>query len=192
MTDKEKREVKDGVISVFNRFNILDHTATIGGLRDDILRYINSLQEEPVSNNYSALLPCIYNRTLEERVKYCKYCSAACEGRVKEPVSEDLKTLTYNYLRSYSKPETNVEYLTFASCVANWQKEKDNQYFAKKTIETLDEVFEDGRDNMKQQMIAKACKYLQDHREEVETEDNGISGWISDEFIEDFENYMKG
>ena len=49
MTDKEKKELKDGVISIFKRFNILDHTATIGSLRDDILRYINSLQEEPVS-----------------------------------------------------------------------------------------------------------------------------------------------
>lgn len=47
MTDKEKIELKDGVISIFKRFNILDHTATIGGLRDDILRYIDSLQEEP-------------------------------------------------------------------------------------------------------------------------------------------------
>lgn len=58
---------------------------------DNICNIGNNLQEEPVSNNYSALLPCIYNRTLEERVKYCKYCSAACEGRVKEPVSEDLE-----------------------------------------------------------------------------------------------------
>lgn len=49
MTDKEKRELKDGVISIFKRFNILDNTATIGGLRDDILRYINSVQEEPVN-----------------------------------------------------------------------------------------------------------------------------------------------
>ena len=44
-----------------------------------------------------------------------------------DPVSDDLNTLTYNYLRSYGKPEANVEYLTFASCVANWQKEKDNR-----------------------------------------------------------------
>lgn len=46
MTDKEKRELKDGIISIFKRFNILDHTATIGGLRDDILIYIDSMQEE--------------------------------------------------------------------------------------------------------------------------------------------------
>ena len=53
-------------------------------------------------------------------------------------------------------------------------------------------VLELAEKEVKQQMITKACKYLQEHREEVETEDNGISGWISDEFIEDFENYMKG
>lgn len=49
MIDKTKRELKDGVINIFNRFNTLDNTATIGGLRDDILRYIDSLQEELVS-----------------------------------------------------------------------------------------------------------------------------------------------
>jgi len=51
MTDKEKIELKDGVINIFNRFNTLDNTATIGGLRDDILRYIDSLQEELVSED---------------------------------------------------------------------------------------------------------------------------------------------
>ena len=51
MTDKKKRELKDGVVSIFKRFNILDHTSTIGNLRDDILRYIDSLQEEPVSED---------------------------------------------------------------------------------------------------------------------------------------------
>ena len=48
MTSKEKRKLKASVISKFNRFNALDHTATIGSLRDDILRYINSMQEEHV------------------------------------------------------------------------------------------------------------------------------------------------
>ena len=51
MTDKEKKELNDGIISIFNRFNILDHVATIGGLRNDILRYIDSFQEEPVSED---------------------------------------------------------------------------------------------------------------------------------------------
>jgi len=56
MTDKEKIELKDGVINIFKRFNILDHTATIGELRDDIIRYINSLQEEPVNENFEEAL----------------------------------------------------------------------------------------------------------------------------------------
>ena len=38
--------------------------------------------------------------------------------------------------------------------------------------------------------IKKACKFLKEHREEVRTEDNGISGWIPERFIEDFKEYM--
>ena len=38
--------------------------------------------------------------------------------------------------------------------------------------------------------IEKACKFLKEHREEVRTEDNGISGWIPERFIEDFKEYM--
>ena len=53
MTEKEKRELKDGVISIFKSFNILDHTATIGGLRNDILGYIDSLQEEPAKDRFA-------------------------------------------------------------------------------------------------------------------------------------------
>lgn len=51
MTNKEKIELKDNIINIFNRFNILDHASTIGGLKDDILRYIDSMQEEPVSED---------------------------------------------------------------------------------------------------------------------------------------------
>jgi len=43
----------------------------------------------------------------------------------------------------------------------------------------------------KKEWVNKACKYLQEHREEVETEDNGISGWISNEFIENFKKAME-
>ena len=40
--------------------------------------------------------------------------------------------------------------------------------------------------------IEKAVQYLKVHKENVETEDNGIIGWIPDYFIEDFKKYMKG
>lgn len=39
--------------------------------------------------------------------------------------------------------------------------------------------------------IDKAVKFLYEHREEVQTEDNGISGWIPDELIMDFKQAME-
>jgi len=54
MLDKDKKELKDGIISIFERFNVLDHT--IGDLRNDILKYINSIQEEPVSDDFEEAL----------------------------------------------------------------------------------------------------------------------------------------
>jgi hypothetical protein len=40
--------------------------------------------------------------------------------------------------------------------------------------------------------IEKACEWIKEHKNAVETEDNGIIGWIPDYFIEDFRNYMEG
>jgi hypothetical protein len=37
----------------------------------------------------------------------------------------------------------------------------------------------------------KACEFLKVHRDEVETEDNGIAGWIPDSFIENFKKAME-
>lgn len=39
--------------------------------------------------------------------------------------------------------------------------------------------------------IEKAAKWLEEHKEFVETEDNGIMGWIPDYFIEDFKKALK-
>ena len=39
--------------------------------------------------------------------------------------------------------------------------------------------------------IEKAAKWLEEHKELVETEDNGIMGWIPDYFIEDFKKALK-
>lgn len=44
----------------------------------------------------------------------------------------------------------------------------------------------------KDTFIEKACTYLKENRDHVKTEDNGIIGWIDDEFIEDFKTFMKG
>lgn len=40
--------------------------------------------------------------------------------------------------------------------------------------------------------IKKACEWIKEHKEIVETEDNGIIGWIPDYFIKEFRNYMEG
>ena len=42
----------------------------------------------------------------------------------------------------------------------------------------------------REEVIEEACEFLKEHREEVRTEDNGISGWIPERFIEDFKEYM--
>lgn len=39
--------------------------------------------------------------------------------------------------------------------------------------------------------IEKAVEWIKEHKEAVETEDNGIAGWIPDYFIEDFKKYME-
>ena len=58
----------------------------------------------------------------------------------------------------------------------NWLEARVARHFYKKgQIELLD----------------KAIKWLYEHREEVQTEDNGITGWIPDEFIMDFKQAME-
>ena len=40
--------------------------------------------------------------------------------------------------------------------------------------------------------IEKAVAWVKEHKEDVETEDNGIAGWIPDCFIDEFRKYMEG
>jgi hypothetical protein len=82
MTDKEIRRMKDGVMSIFEKFNILDHASTIGSLRDDILRLIGSMQERPglkfnvgdkVRNDKIAGLPICTIESIDDTTYYCDY-----------------------------------------------------------------------------------------------------------------------
>lgn len=50
----DKRKLKDNIISIFEKFNIFDNT--IGNLRDDTLKCIDSTQEEPVSEDFEEAL----------------------------------------------------------------------------------------------------------------------------------------
>lgn len=42
----------------------------------------------------------------------------------------------------------------------------------------------------REKLIDKACEWLREHKDYVATEDNGISCWIPERFIEDFKEYM--
>lgn len=42
----------------------------------------------------------------------------------------------------------------------------------------------------REETIKEVCDYIKEHREEVETEDNGISGWIPDLFVEDLKKHL--
>ena len=111
MTDKEKRELKDGIISIFKRFNILDHTATIGGLRDDILRYINSLQEakEADLENYNKVkkvLSISFMKFLDENCPENKMClsNGECFDIDKAFDEMDFSKL-FRYMEKYLKAQ---------------------------------------------------------------------------------------
>ena len=43
----------------------------------------------------------------------------------------------------------------------------------------------------REETIKEVCEYIKSHRENVKTEDNGIIGWIGDDFIEDLKKYME-
>ena len=80
---------------------------------EKLLKFVDSLQEEP---------KCIYNRTLEERKKFCKYCSAFCTVRIKEePVNEDLKEEIKNWIKTKHFVFTEIdEVIETAKYFAEW------------------------------------------------------------------------
>ena len=79
-------------------------------------------EEEPVSDE------CIYNRTLEERQRSCKFCSAACQVRIKEePVSEDLDKAAEKAAVEafFVSPQWTAVGKELFKAGAMWQKRKD-------------------------------------------------------------------
>ena len=50
---------------------------------------------------------------------------------------------------------------------------------------------EEIKQKIKHDIIEAACEWIKEHKEAVETEDNGISGWIPDYFIEYFRKAME-
>lgn len=87
-------------------------------------------EEEPVSDE------CIYNRTLEERQRSCKFCSAACQVRIKEePVSDDTMTIRKEWFEQCKKSWYNEGYI-------DGKHNRDGQ-FGEPVSEELENVVEE-------------------------------------------------
>lgn len=82
---------------------------------EDLKPLIDSLQKEQ--------LECIYGRTLEEREKYCKFCSFICKARIEQEQSEvDLDSVLTRFMTRYAY-ENSGEYpsaIDIAHYFAEW------------------------------------------------------------------------
>ncbi|MBO7734329.1 MAG: hypothetical protein J6S67_17320 [Methanobrevibacter sp.] len=117
---------------------------------NSILEFIDSLPEEP---------KCIYNRTLDERKKFCKYCSAACGVIIEEePASEDLEEEIKNYFSGWlmSGPREQGWFFQTARHFAEWQKQHMK--------EVLQTEYEKGRFDMREELMKDAVEGVIDIR----------------------------
>ena len=55
----------------------------------------------------------------------------------------------------------------------------------------IEDAYMHGYNQAAEEFLDKACAWLKQNKDNVETEDNGIAGWISGDFIKDFRNSMK-
>lgn len=131
MTDKEK--IRKEIERLYAEARQKPYTGEAEGemsAYDKIIAFIDTLQEKP---------KCIYNRTLDERKKFCKYCSAFCTVRIKEePASEDLEKEIIKVWKD-SEDNGNLSELGKLRVIAHhftkWQRKKDQE-----TIELADEL----------------------------------------------------
>lgn len=55
----------------------------------------------------------------------------------------------------------------------------------------IEDAYMHGYNQAAEEFLDKGCTWLKQNKDNVETEDNGIAGWISEDFIKDFRNSMK-
>ncbi len=92
-----------------------------------------------------------------------------------EPVSSDLEKAAKKVGQKYFPDKDNI-----------WARPN---YEAVKA----EYAFKEGAKWQEAQMINKACKWLKEHKEHpfIGCEDPCLSGYLTDEFIEDFKKYME-
>lgn len=146
---EEIERLKNEQLSIFSKGESVEICGTALdyiGIYNQLLSFIDSLPEES---------KCIYNRTLDERKKFCRYCSAACSVRVEEEPVSDLEEACDNYY-----DETWDEHGGIAMVVNNCH----DIWFPS---QATSDFFKAGAEWQKQQMMSKAIDAL------VHTFDNG-------------------
>ena len=63
--------------------------------------------------------------------------------------------------------------------------------YTKVEVDAFKHGFFLGAKSEREELIQEATEWIKEHKEAVETEDNGIIGWIPDYFIEDFKKAMR-
>ena len=91
--NKEDEKIRKTLIEYFNAYP-KDYYGELK--KSHILAWLEK-QESHITENSAVEPKCIYGRTLEERKRSCKYCSAACEARIKL-VDEDLEEAANSYI----------------------------------------------------------------------------------------------
>ena len=73
------------------------------------------------------------------------------------------------------------------------ERAKERYWLEPNNIETQEKyaAYVEGYNQAEKDLVAKACEYLDLHCDEVKTEDNGIAGWIDNEFITNFRKAME-
>lgn len=55
----------------------------------------------------------------------------------------------------------------------------------------IEDAYMHGYNQAVEEFLDRAYAWLKQNKDNVETEDNGIVGWISENFIKDFKNYIE-
>ena len=178
--------LKDSIINIFENFNVLDHTSTIGGLKNDILKFINSMQEESVSEELEKVVEEIVDPTVLNAYGVKEIANRLRRTMI-EPVSKELEEASKEWLRpqldkSYANygEEKMMELTHFDGYAmldaiefgAKWKEEKD----------------QDAVEIAKKEVIEETAEWLTKHAKKYYFNKDRYLG--TDELVEDYKLVM--
>ena len=158
-------------------------TDKVQKIREEVerLRSLHQMKYQQLDTDSSMSLVECGKRNL------CNELLSFIDSLLEEPVSEDLEEASWLYADKKALLGNNV----FTPNAL--EKERTRLSFDWYDIR---ETFKAGAQwkgkIAKKEVIEKAVTWIKEHKEAVETEDNGIMGWIPDYFIEDFKKALEG